>query len=439
MLNKSIIPALATFFLCLTMKLAYASEEVRILGFGGTFAGEAEGAYIPKYKAAERCLVEGNGVDYPQPIITLLKTAINDERVLKCDPSQDSSAGIALEKGSNKNSTCGNKTQKCTLTIPKRNGADDTKAVKLVFDDVDRLDSAKMTPKDWLMVGKKTIEAQKNSTTKGVVITHGTDTMEETAYILSLLSEIKKPVVLVGSMRAPNHLSADGLMNLLNGAATAGDNKASSIMLVMNERIYGARDVTKTNTTNVGTFESRNTGQLGTVYFGDARFYNEAIDRKSIMCDERGQPQCLSISHLKSLSNEESKSIPIIYEQAGGTNGLITAATSEGVEGIVIASTGNGGTTQTTDEELSKVRTPVYVAVSSRTGSGRTTNVPCIKKTDQTTDCDPGDPNPNVKIFTADNLNPQKARILLMMALAATEGESVDARMEKIMTYFSIY
>ena len=427
-LRKTLSPSLILCMSISTLPVA-AAMDVTVLGFGGTFAGEAEGAYLPTYVAAERCLVEDNNPvsGSPQPIVTLLKAAMEEDTfaggpMFTCESSTD--AGTALS--SYQEEGCGERTQLCTLRLPERNGAtEEVKTINITFDDVDRLDSAKMTPDNWYDVANEIINAT-SSAEPGIVVTHGTDTLEETAYVLGLIDEITTPVVLIGSMRAPNHLSADGLMNLLNGVTVAADEAAQGkgVMVAMDEKIYSARDVTKTNTVNLGTFASRNPGEIGTVYFGDARFYTNPVRPVKSRCGSEGHVDCLT---LDDLNTAKSLTVSIVYEQAGGTPGLVSGI-ADSVDGLVIATTGNGGTTQVTDDELSQLDTQgvLYVAISSRTGSGRTTNAPNY-----------GD---NVEVLNADNLNPQKARVLLMMALAATEDiVDNDERFDEIKTYFEIY
>jgi L-asparaginase/archaeal Glu-tRNAGln amidotransferase subunit D len=102
------------------------------------------------------------------------------------------------------------------------------------------------------------------------VITHGTDTLEETAYFLNLVVKSDKPVVLVGAMRSATSMSADGPLNLYNAVSVAADKSSAGngILVVLNDEIHAAREVTKTNTSSVDTFKSRNTGQIGRVYYG---------------------------------------------------------------------------------------------------------------------------------------------------------------------------
>ena len=320
-----------------TLPIAEA-RDVTVLGFGGTFAGEAEGAYLPTYVAAERCLVEDNNPDSesPESIVTLLNAAMEGDTIASnpmftCENSADARKALSSyqEEG------CGEKTQLCTLRLPERNGiAEDVKTINITFDDVDRLDSAKMTPDDWYDVASEII-AGASPSISGIVVTHGTDTLEETAYVLSLIEEITTPVVLIGSMRAPNHLGADGLMNLLNGVTVAADEAAQGkgVMVAMDERIYSARDVTKTNTVNLGTFTSRNPGEIGTVYFGDARFYTDPVRPIEGGCGSESDLNCLTINDLE---NAKSLTVPIVSEQAGGTPGLISGI-ADSVDGLVIA------------------------------------------------------------------------------------------------------
>ena len=133
-----------------------------------------------------------------------------------------------------------------------------------------KIGSQDMNDEVWLKLAKRVNELLAKDDVDGIVITHGTDTMEETAYFLNLTVKSDKPVVLVGAMRPSTAMSADGPMNLYNAVVTASDpaSKGRGVMVAMNDTVLDARDVTKTNTTGVQTFASPNFGPLGYIHNG---------------------------------------------------------------------------------------------------------------------------------------------------------------------------
>src|SRR3954447_8359246 len=127
----------------------------------------------------------------------------------------------------------------------------------------------------WLKLAKRVNTLLAQDDVDGIVITHGTDTIEETSYFLDLVVKSKKPVVVVGAMRPSTAISADGPINLYNAVITAGSQEAvgKGVLVVMNDQINGAREVTKTNTTTTDTFKTPELGMLGYVIGGQAHFY----------------------------------------------------------------------------------------------------------------------------------------------------------------------
>jgi L-asparaginase len=166
----------------------------------------------------------------------------------------------------------------------------------------------------------------------GVVVTHGTDTMEETAYFLNLVIRSEKPIVLVGAMRPATAMSADGPMNLYNAVATAGhpDARGRGVLVVANDEIHFAREVAKTNTTQIGTFQSTHRGLAGLVSSGRVHFYGRPLRRHTIGTSFK-IPKAGSLPH-----------VDIIYAHAGMGRGQIDAAVRAGAKGLVIAGVGNG-------------------------------------------------------------------------------------------------
>ena len=231
----------------------------------------------------------------------------------------------------------------------------------------------------------------------GVVITHGTDTMEETAYFLNLCVKSVKPVVLVGSMRPATAMSADGPLNLFNAVSLAGSPSArgKGVLVAMNDRIHAARDVTKTNTTNADTFKTSDFGCLGYVLDGRVSFYRTVTRRHTVGSE-------FSLDGIVRLPR-----VDIVYGHAEGEKELTKAALKAGAEGIVHAGMGDGSMFGLTRDALREARKKGVVIVrSSRTGSGMVTAVAEDREDD---------------FATADTLNPQKARILLLFTLTRTK------------------
>lgn len=258
--------------------------------------------------------------------------------------------------------------------------------------------SQHMTPDDWLAVGRAVNRAVADEGVDGVVITHGTDTMEETAYFLHLTVPSDKPVVLVGSMRPGTAMSADGAMNLFNAVALAGDDQArgKGVLLTLNERVYGARDVTKGNTTNPATFQARNTGPMGSVFFGEVNLYEAPVQVHTAESEFR-------VDEIESLPQ-----VDILYGYAGDSSHLVQAAVEGGAEGIVFAGVGNGNLNPQVETALAQAREEgVAVVRSARVGSGHVT-------------LDAEVDDEAYGFVVADDLSPQKARILLMLALTKT-------------------
>jgi len=236
----------------------------------------------------------------------------------------------------------------------------------------------------------------------GIVITHGTDTMEETAFFLNLVVKSDKPVVMVGSMRPSTAVSADGPLNLYNAVAVAGDPKAKGrgVLVVMNDWIHGAHSLTKTSTTAVQTFMSPLRGLVGISSYGKNDFYNVPIWKHTTGSE-------FDVTDVTKLPR-----VDILFACADMSPDLIDAAVANGAKGIVIAGVGNGNMNQASlDAAARAAKKGVVVVRSSRvvTGSvGRNVEV----NDDQ------------LNLIASDELNPQKARILLMLALLKPRANS---------------
>ena len=243
----------------------------------------------------------------------------------------------------------------------------------------------------------------------GVVVTHGTNTLEETAYFLNLTVKSDRPVVLVGSMRPATAISADGPLNLLNAIRTAAspEARAKGVLVVMNDEINGARDVTKTNTYRVETFRAPELGLLGYIDEDKVSFYRASTRRHTLQSE-------FDVSGVKELPKVE-----IVYSYVQPSPAVIQALGQSGVQGIVFAGAGAGSLSSIEKSALKSLasssaeRGPVLVR-SSRVGNGRVIG---------------RDEYDSLGMIPADTLNPQKARILLMLALTKTTDRKQIARM----------
>lgn len=261
--------------------------------------------------------------------------------------------------------------------------------------------SSDLTIDNWLTLAHR-IQAilKETPAVSGFVITHGTNTLEETAYFLNLTIKSDKPVILVGSMRPSTAMSADGPLNLLNAVkvAIAPEAKGKGALIVMNDEINGARDVTKTNTLRVETFKSPELGLLGYVDEDKVAFYRASTKRHTTSSE-------FDVAALNQLPK-----VTILYSYIEPDATLIHAAIKSGAKGIVFAGTGNGTLAAPESAVVKEINAmpaasrPALVR-SSRVGNGRTS---------PTAEFDA------MGIVASDTLNPQKARILLMLALTKT-------------------
>ncbi|WP_372677542.1 type II asparaginase [Desulfosarcina sp.] len=229
----------------------------------------------------------------------------------------------------------------------------------------------------------------------GVVVTHGTDTMEETAHFLNLTVKSKKPVVLTGAMRPTTAISADGPLNLYNAVAVAADPEAAGrgALVVMNDRIHGAHSLTKTNTTSVETFLSPINGLIGTVNYGKSEYFRRPFRRHT----HKSQ---FSVKGVTSLPR-----VDIIYACADMPADLIDGSMEKGAKGIVVAGDGNGNMNMATIQRAAlAAQKGVIIVRSSRVPTG---------KVGRNVEID----DDRMGFIASDELNPAKARILLMLAL----------------------
>ena len=246
-----------------------------------------------------------------------------------------------------------------------------------------------------LKLANRINELAPQSDLDGFVITHGTDTMEESAYFLNLTVKTNKPVVMVGSMRPSTAVSADGPLNLYNAVAVAADPNAKGrgVMVVMNDEIHAAHSLTKTSTTAVETFASPLEGLAGIVHYGKPKFYSSPAWKHTTQTS-------FDVSRVTKLPR-----VDVIFACADMSPDLIDAAVDKGAKGIVIAGVGNGNMNKpSVDAAANAVKKGVVVVRSSRVPMG------VIGRNVEVDDDKLG--------FVASNeLSPQQSRILLSLAL----------------------
>jgi L-asparaginase len=268
------------------------------------------------------------------------------------------------------------------------------KLADLSGEQISNVGSQDMTVKIWIDLANRINELLAGDV-DGIVITHGTDTQEETAFFLNLVVKSDKPVVLTGSMRPSTALSAEGPLNLYNAVAIAAnpDSKGRGVMVTMNDKIFSAHSVTKMNTTNVETFEAPMHGQLGDVNFGTVVFYHYPHGLHTTQSE-------FSIDGVKSLPR-----VDIVYSCVDMSPDLIDILVKAGAKGIVIAGVGDGNTTAATLEAAKRATSKgIPVVRASRVPTG------AVLIHGEVDDQKYG-------TVASDELNPQKARIILMMSL----------------------
>lgn len=271
--------------------------------------------------------------------------------------------------------------------------------------------SQDMNDQVWLTLANRINELLASPECDGIVVTHGTDTMEETAYFLNLTVHSDKPVVLTGAMRPSTAMSADGPLNLYNSVVTAAskDSYGRGVMIVMNGLILGAHATQKMNTVDVQTFQAPDAGPLGYVY-NSRPYYN-------MQTQKRHTTQ--SVFDVKGL--KELPKVGIVYAYSNIDADVMEPFLTKGYKGIIHAGLGNGNYHKNIFPSLLEARKKgILVVRSSRVPTGPTTLY------DEVDD-------EKYEFVASWELNPQKARVLLMLALTKTD----DWR--EIQKYFEEY
>lgn len=268
------------------------------------------------------------------------------------------------------------------------------------------LPSPYIKPKHMLALYQKIKEEADNY--DGVVITHGTDTLEETAYFLDTMEIPHMPIVLTGAMRSSNELGSDGVYNYLSALRVASDDKAADkgVLVVMNDEIHAAKYVTKTHTTNVSTFQTPTHGPLGLIMKQEILYFKTAEPRVRFDLD-----------HIQGL-------VPIISAYAGMTDELIDMLDLEHLDGLIIQAFGAGNIPKETAQKLeSLLQKGIPVALVSRCFNGIAEPVYAYQGG--------GVQLQKAGVFFVKELNAQKARLKLLIALnAGLTGQALKDYME---------
>jgi L-asparaginase len=291
--------------------------------------------------------------------------------------------------------------------------------VRLTYEQFANVASSQLTLEQWLNLSRRINDLYAgDKALAGVVVTSGTDTLEETAFFLHLTVKDVRPVVVVGSMRNPSTLGYEGAANLLEAIRVAADPDArdKGALVVLNDEINSARDVTKTDALRLQTFRSREYGKLGIVDRDRIFFGRQIVQRHTARSE-------FDVSSVKELPR-----VDIILTYQGAPGDLIKAAVDAGAKGIVLATAGAGATSGTQPEGLDyAAQKGVFIVTSTRTGGGR------IAPPRQT-----GSPTPNPSTpqqrrravtVSAEDHAPVKARVLLMLALTKTDQRDQIQRM----------
>ncbi len=272
------------------------------------------------------------------------------------------------------------------------------KVAQVKGEQVFQIASENMSNEHWLTLAKRVNTLLAQPDVDGIVITHGTDTLEETAYFLDLVVKSRKPVVVVGAMRPGTALSADGPINLYNAVLLAASQEAigKGVLVALNDQIHAARDVTKTNTSTLDSFKTPELGMLGYIQGNKPYFYHLSARQHTVDTE-------FDISQLNILPQ-----VDIVYGYANMGPAALNAVVAAGAKGVIHAGVGDGSLASKVVPALSAARKQgVLIVRASRVGQG------IVARNGEANDDE-------LDFVAADTLNPQKARILLMLALTRT-------------------
>src|SRR5499427_9946153 len=282
------------------------------------------------------------------------------------------------------------------------------KVANVRSEQVYQIASESITNDNWLKLAKRINQLLAQDDADGIVVTHGTDTIEETAYFLDLTVKSKKPVVVVGAMRPATAISADGPINLYNAVILSGSKEAvgKGVLVALNDQINAAREVTKTNTSTADTFRTPELGFLGYMQGNKPYFYRQSTRRHTVDTE-------FDVSGLDVLPQ-----VDIVYGYANMNRVPIDAFVAAGAKGIVHAGVGDGSRARPAIEpaRVEAHKKGVVIVRSSRVGNG------IVARNGEAKDDE-------LDFVVSDTLNPQKARILLMLALTKTTDTKEIQRM----------
>src|SRR6186713_877303 len=275
------------------------------------------------------------------------------------------------------------------------------KIASITGEQVASVGSQDMTVEIWKKLAIRANEIFAKNEADAIVVTHGTDTQEETAYFLDLVVPSDKPIVLTGSMRPATAISADGPKNLYDAITVAINpkTKGRGVLVSFNEGIYDAREVMKLSTTKTNAFGSPNTGPIGHAYDGKVEYYANAVR-------ERNPASPVTIT-----ASTKFPRVDIVYMYADAPPDMIDMLVAKKVDGIVIAGVGNGNFNKAYMDAVKRaIAAGVIICRASRAPSGR------VVLHDEINDDELG-------TIVSDDLTPQKARILLMLGLTKTKDK----------------
>ncbi|AQA19117.1 L-asparaginase 2 [Halioglobus japonicus] len=273
------------------------------------------------------------------------------------------------------------------------------------------LGSQDMDDASWLKLAQCVAALQDAPDVDGIVITHGTDTIEETAYFLNLVIQGSKPVVMTAAMRPATALSADGPLNIFNAVAVAADPASADrgVLVVINDNIHGARGMTKSSTTDVQTFVSPGRGLMGETHYGQNRYFRQPYKRHTRESE-------FSVAGLDTLPR-----VDVVFVSAGASPDLLDDAVARGARGLVLAGVGNGNMTTAMLGAVERaVQQGVVVVRSTRVSTGVVGRN--IEIDDDT-----------LGTVASGELNPAQARVLLKLVLCKTSDPA------QVQHYFDHY
>ena len=273
-------------------------------------------------------------------------------------------------------------------------------------EDLISVGSTAIGPPEWLRLAHRINETLADDGLAGVVVTHGTATLEETAYFLHLTVKSDKPVVVTGAMRPPTALSTDADLNLIDAIRIAASPHAAGmgVLTVLNNEIHSARDVFKSNTLRVETFRSNELGLLGYADSdGEVVFYRAPTHRHT------------TASQFDVASRDDLPRVDAVYAYAGSDGLLVDAVRRNRSDGLIMAGLGSGTLPPSMlDAGAEAVKDGIAVVLGSRSTAGRVVKTPRSQR---------------LGFIVSDDLHPQKARILLMMGLTVTRDRATLQQM----------